>query len=106
MKKSILIAIALVALSLVTAPVALAAAPPNDTRAGAQQIKLGDRVNGTTTDATADQDDTSGCGPSDTPSVWYSLDANQDGRAIAQLQASGDLDVVLDIYQRQRSRFS
>jgi hypothetical protein len=106
MKKSILIAIALVALSLVTAAVALAAAPANDTRAGAQQIKLGERVNGTTTDATADQDDTSGCGPSDTPSVWYRLDANQDGRAIAQLQASGDLDVVLDIYQRQRSQFS
>src|SRR4051812_25721875 len=96
---------ALIALSLITAAIALAAAPANDTRANAQEIKLGARVNGTTTEATADEDDATGCGASDTPSVWYRLDATQDGRAIAQLQAAGDLDVVLDIYQRQRSQF-
>lgn len=101
-----LVAAALLALSLITAAIAIAAPPANDTRAGAQQIKLGDRVNGTTTEATSDDDDSSGCGPSDTPSVWYRLDATQDARAIAQLQASGDLDVVLDVYQRVRSEFN
>src|SRR3712207_2918925 len=104
--RSAVVAIALVAFSLLTAAIALAAPPANDTRANAQELKLGDRVNGTTTEATADEDDASGCGPSDTPSVWYRLDATQDGRAIAQLEAAGDLDVVLDVYQRQRSQFS
>src|SRR5437764_13131448 len=84
----------------------LAAPPPNDTRANAQQLQLGQRVNGTTVDATSDQDDATGCGPTDKPSVWYRIDGSRDGRAIVQLQASGDLDVVVDVYQRVRSQFS
>jgi hypothetical protein len=92
--------------SMALAPAALADPPANDERANAQLIELGDRVNGTTVEATTSEDDASGCGPSDTPSVWYRLEANADGRAIAQLQAAGDLDVVLDVYQRQRSQFS
>src|SRR5436305_715806 len=82
----------------------LAAAPSNDTRSNAEQLQLGQRVNGTTVEATSDADDASGCGPSDKPSVWYRVDGPRDGRAIVQLQASGDLDVVLDVYQRLRSQ--
>jgi hypothetical protein len=94
------------ALSLAFATAAHAAPPANDTRANAQEIRLGDQVSGTTVEATSDADDSAGCGPSDTPSVWYRLDATKDGRAIASLQASGDLDVVLDVYVRQRSQFN
>src|SRR4051794_36891272 len=97
---------AFVALGLLCAALAFAAPPTNDTRPNAQRIQLGQTVNGTTTDATSDEDDASGCGPSDTPSVWYRLDATTDGRAIVQLQAAGDLDVVVDVYQRVRSQFN
>jgi hypothetical protein len=103
----LLVIVALLAVSLSSAASALAAPPSNDDRANAQQITLGQRVDGSTVDATAnDVDDSSGCGPSDTPSVWYRLDATRDGRAIASLQANGDLDVVLDVYQRVRSQFN
>ena len=97
---------AFLAVVLGCAALAFAAAPSNDTRPNAQRIQLGQTVNGTTTDATADDDDASGCGPSDTPSVWYRLDATTSGRAIVQLQAAGDLDVVVDVYQRVRSQFN
>src|SRR4051794_36731960 len=97
---------AFVALGLLCAALAFAAPPTNDTRPNAQRIQLGQRVSGTTVDATSDEDDASGCGPSNTPSVWYRLDATTDGRAIVQLQANGDLDVVVDVYQRVRSQFN
>lgn len=103
---TILVVAALAIASLALTAVASAAPPSNDKRENAQPIKLGQQVDGTTTDATADQDDASGCGPSDTPSVWYSIEGTTDGRAIVQLQAKGDLDVVLDVYRRQRSRFT
>jgi hypothetical protein len=98
---------ALFVVSLAGAATALAAPPANDTRAGAQQISLGERVTGSTAEATSDEDDqTSGCGPSDTPSVWYQIDGTRNGRTIVQLQANGDLDAVIDVYSRQRSQFS
>jgi hypothetical protein len=96
----------LVTFVLSSSSTALAAPPANDTRPNAQRIRLGDRVNGTTVDATHDNDDQFGCGPSDTPSVWYRIDGTTNGRAIADLQAHGDLDVTLDVYLRQRSQFS
>jgi hypothetical protein len=97
----------LVILLLLALPASAFAAPPsNDTRANAQRLDLGQRVNGTTAEATSDEDDASGCGPSDTPSVWYRVDATRDGRAIVQLQASGNLDVTVDVYERVRSEFN
>jgi hypothetical protein len=96
------ILVSLLLLALVPAS-AFAAPPSNDTRQNAQQLQLGQRVNGTTVDATADEDDAGGCGPSDTPSVWYRVDGPRDGRAIVQLQANGDLDVTVDVYERIRS---
>jgi hypothetical protein len=104
-RTSILLTAFLVA-GFVCAALAFAAAPSNDTRPNAQRIQLGQSVNGTTVDATADEDDAFGCGPTDTPSVWYRLDANTDGRAIVQLQAKGDLDVIVNVYQRVRSQFN
>src|SRR4051812_15398026 len=94
----------LVTLLLLALPASAFADPPaNDTRPNAQQLQLGQRVNGTTVEATADEDDAGGCGQSDTPSVWYRLDSNQDGRGIFVLQANGDLDVTVDVYERVRS---
>jgi hypothetical protein len=93
-----------VTLLLLALPASAFAAPPsNDTRQGAQELQLGQRVNGTTVDATADEDDAGGCGQSDTPSVWYRLDSNQNARGIFVLQANGDLDVTVDVYERVRS---
>src|SRR3954453_5269995 len=97
---------AFVAAGLVWGALAFAAPPTNDTRPNAQRITLGQTVNGTTTDATSDADDSSGCGPTDTPSVWYRLDATTDGRAIVQPQASGELDGGVAMYQRGRSQFN
>src|SRR3954468_7915322 len=96
----------LVAMLLGSAASAMAAPPANDTRPNAQRLKLGDRVNGTTEEATADDDDQFGCGAAGQPSVWYRIDATTTGRAIADLQAHGDLDVTLAVYLRQRSQFS
>src|SRR3954462_3176126 len=106
MKRTGLAVVVLLVTGLVSAALALAAPPSNDTRPNAQRITLGQTANGTTTDATSDADDSSGCGPSDTPSVWYRLDATTHGRAIVPLQAHGDLDVVVDVYQRVRSQFN
>jgi hypothetical protein len=104
--RALLVLGALLTVSLASATTALAAPPANDARANAQQIALGDNVSGTTTEATADEDDAFGCGPSDTPSVWYRIDGTTDGRAIVQIQAQGDLDVVFEVYRRERSQFS
>src|SRR3954454_1779480 len=97
----------LVTLLLLALPASAFADPPsNDTRQNAQQLQLGQRVNGTTVEATSDEDDASGCGQSNTPSVWYRLDATQDGRGIFELQANGDLDVTVDVYERVRSEIN
>jgi hypothetical protein len=101
-----IVLVVLVATGLFCTALALAAPPSNDARPSAQRIQLGQTVDGTTTEATSDEDDASGCGPTDTPSVWYRLDSNTDGRAIVQLQAKGDLDVFVNVYQRVRSQFN
>jgi hypothetical protein len=99
------LATAIIAL-LACAAIAVAAPPTNDNRADAQQVQLGATTNGTTTDATVEEGEpASGCGNGG-PSVWYRIDATRNTRAIAFVQASGDLDVVLDVYLRQRSQLS
>src|SRR5689334_4460833 len=85
------------------APPALAAPPSNDARAQAQTIQLGATVNGTTAEATDESlEPAPACGPLG-PSVWYRVDPPAAGRAIAFLQAHGDLDVVVDVFRRVRS---
>lgn len=104
--RGLLALVAALIVSLSSAAAALAAPPANDTRANAQEITLGNQVSGTTREATSDEDDSFGCGPSDTPSVWYRIEGTRDGRAIVQIRAQGDLDVVFEVYRRQRSQFS
>ena len=99
-----LAALLLVAL-LVCAAIAVAAPPSNDNRANPQQVQHGSTTHGPPTDATAEEGESSNCGASG-PSVWYRIDGTRNSRVIALVQASGDLDVVLDVYLRQRSQLT
>jgi hypothetical protein len=86
------------------APAAWAARPPNDNRANAAGIRLGQTVNGTTVGSTVESlEPPSGCGPAG-PSVWYRLDVKTAGRVITLVSAHGDLDVVVDVFRHLRSQ--
>jgi hypothetical protein len=83
---------------------ARAAPPPNDNRANAQLVALARTVTGTTAGASVEAvEPLSGCGPTG-PSVWYRVDAATSGRVIALVDARGDLDVVVDVFLRERSQ--
>ncbi|MCW2994808.1 MAG: hypothetical protein JWQ18_2303, partial [Conexibacter sp.] len=98
-----------VALTALGAPAAAsAAAPPNDARADAQALAAPpSSVSGTTVGATVDTtaEPTGDCGATGA-SVWYSVTAGADERLVLSLDASGDLDAVLDVFRRQRSQAS
>ena len=86
---------------------ARAAAPSNDDRADARSIDpLPAVVTGTTKDATIEK----GSEPSSTciggtgASVWYQATASSAGRVVVELQANGDLDVIVDVFRRVRSQ--
>ncbi|HVP01047.1 MAG TPA: hypothetical protein VMT10_00650 [Solirubrobacteraceae bacterium] len=90
---------------LITAPVAQAAAPSNDDRAAARVLTLPASVDGTTQGATLEPTEpASQCSSGSKDSVWYLVKAPRDGRISVRLQASGDLDAVVDTYLRQRSQ--
>jgi hypothetical protein len=84
---------------------AAAAAPANDARASAQSLGSPPaNVSGTTVGATVETlEPTGGCGLAG-PSVWYRVDASADGRLIVDLHAAGDLDAIVDVFQRVRSQ--
>jgi hypothetical protein len=82
---------------------ASAAPPPNDNRADAQEVTPPATVDGTTVEATQEENDTSQCAGS-TNSVWYRVTAPRDGRLVLELAANGDLDAVVDVFRVQRSR--
>jgi hypothetical protein len=73
-------------------PSALAAAPSNDTFAGATAAGLGSSQELDTTQATTDLDDVAanaGCGaPATAASVWYSYTAPADGGVVVDVSAS------------------
>lgn len=83
---------------------ALAAPPSNDRRADARSVSVPDTVQGTTRDATTDPNEPgSTCSGSDA-TVWYSLDPQTTQRVAIELSAEGDLDAVVEVYQRDRSQ--
>jgi hypothetical protein len=98
---------AIVAAVLATAaPAAPAPPPPNDARASARLIDgLPVSLTGTTAGATVESDDPSSCANA-AGSVWYTLTAGADERIAVQLDANGDLDAVVDVFQRTRSQLS
>jgi hypothetical protein len=93
--------------ALAAAPAAQAAPPSNDARAAAQPLGALDAdVRGTTVEASLDVDEPpSGCA-SMRASVWFAFDADETRSIIVALDASGDLDAVVDLFVRERSQLS
>jgi hypothetical protein len=91
------------------APEAATAAPPsNDARTAPQQLgALPATVRGTTAEATTEPDEPfSSCGPAIKNSVWYAFTAGADRGVLAALDAAGDMDAVVDVFERQRSQIT
>ena len=102
---------ALAALSLLAAlaPATAAAAPPaNDARTAPQQLgSLPASVRGTTVDATLDGDEPfPACSGSIKNSVWYAFRATSSREILAALDAGGDMDAVVEVFERRRSQVS
>lgn len=101
-----LVLIVVVLLGAVTQ--ALAASPPsNDNRNSAQPLgALPATVTGTTVGATVETTEPpSGCART-AGSVWYSVSfgSSPPGEVGVKVQANGDLDAAVDVFQRQRSQ--
>jgi hypothetical protein len=94
------------ATTLWAAPSALAAPPPNDARAAAQALgPLPASARGTTVGATLEgaAELPSSCNTTK-DSVWYGFTANTGRSIVIALDASGDLDATVDVFERQRSQ--
>ena len=92
------------AIWLVAAPTVSAAPPPNDARGNATPLVLPAAVSGTTVEASVDGDEPlSNCTTSG-PSVWYAFSSPGNRAVIVDLAAAGDLDAVVDVFERQRSQ--
>jgi hypothetical protein len=89
----------------VLAPPALAAPPPNDARTAPRELgQLPALVDGTTAEATLEEDEPgSGCGPIKN-SVWFSFTAPSSRELLVALDAAGDLDATLEVFARRRSQ--
>src|SRR5262245_58282456 len=100
-----LVVILAAALLFSAAPSAFAAAPGNDARAAAQALgRLPASVRGSTVQATLDRDElASGCDPTKN-SVWYSFTADSGRAIVVAIDAEGDLDATIDVFERQRSQ--
>ncbi|HEX2084059.1 MAG TPA: hypothetical protein VHF89_00110 [Solirubrobacteraceae bacterium] len=98
---SLWVAVAFVVAGALPAP-ALADPPPNDNRANAQQVTPPATVEGTTVEATPEENDESSC-ESAPGSVWYRVTSGRAGRLVVELAANGDLDAVVDVYRARRS---
>jgi hypothetical protein len=95
---------AVLATWLLAAPPVAAAPPPNDARGNAAPLVLPAAVSGTTVEASVDGDEpASSCTPSG-PSVWYAFSSPGNRAVIVDLEAAGDLDAVVDVFERQRSQ--
>jgi hypothetical protein len=97
-------ALALLVAFAATASTALAAPPPNDDRADAQQLALNQTVDGTVTDATRQNTEASSfCAPSDA-TVWYRFTPPKKGSVVLQFDAGGNLDATVSVFERTRSQ--
>ena len=76
--------------------------PANDSRGGAAPLKLPGTTRGSTLGATGDEADP-GCGIRG-GTVWYRMTSRREGRVLLRLSAQGDLDAVLVVLERVRSR--
>lgn len=97
-----LITFSLAALLMLPAS-ALAAAPSNDDRASARSLSLPSSVDGTTRESTLEPGEPVSCAPL-TGSVWYSIAVSGDGRIVSSIDARGDLDATIQVFERTRSQ--
>ncbi|HEY8584056.1 MAG TPA: hypothetical protein VIL49_13970, partial [Capillimicrobium sp.] len=97
-------AAALTAIAALAAGPAHAAPPDNDMRADARALTVPSKVNGTTRGATLQENDPFGGCEGVENSVWYSLDPSATQRVSIELRAEGDLEPVIDVFQRDRSQ--
>ena len=101
---SLALPLAVLTAVLAAAP-AVAAPPPNDLRAAPQAITLPVNVRGATAEATLDADEPpASCGPGIKNSVWYAFTAGADRGILAALDAGGEMDAVVEVFQRERSQ--
>ena len=98
---------ALVAVAALALPTtALADPPPNDNRGAAQAVSAPSTTDGTTVEATGEEGEDIGSCESAPGSVWYRLTTERAGRVIAEVQAAGDLDAVVDVFRVRRSELT
>ena len=84
---------------------AQAAPPANDNRATPTPLSLPAAPSGTTTESTLEEDEPEACAEL-RGSVWYSVQAPARRNVVVRLAAQGDLDAVVDVFQRTRSQLS
>ena len=99
--------LALVLLALALLPASAQAAPPaNDNRVtAATPLSLPAAPTATTSESTLEQDEPSSCAEL-RGSVWYAVQAPARRTIVVRLAAAGDLDAVVDVFQRTRSQLS
>ena len=96
--------LAIASTSLATAS-AVAAPPPNDLPAAPQALTLPANVRGATAEATLDADEpAASCAPGIKNSVSLSFTAAADRSVLAALDAGGEMDANIEVFQRQRSQ--
>ncbi|HET8755979.1 MAG TPA: hypothetical protein VFM58_08215 [Solirubrobacteraceae bacterium] len=102
-----LFAVVVVAGTLLGAAPASAAPPPNDARASAQALgRLPASVRGTTVEATLEAAELGSSCTATKNSVWFTFTAPSNRSVLIALDAAGDLDATIDVYERQRSQVS
>ena len=99
----ITVALIVAAFTLWAAPAAFAAPPPNDARAAAQPVTLPANVQGTTVDATLEEDEPPSCASSG-GSVWYRFSVGTARQVLVALDAAGDMDATVEVFARSRSQ--
>ncbi|MGH2959624.1 MAG: hypothetical protein ACRDKE_08465 [Solirubrobacterales bacterium] len=85
------------------ATTAVAAAPSNDARLSAQAVTVPQTLSGLTAEATVETGEDSECFASTKNSVWYQV-TGAGKRVAIGLEADGDLDAVVDVFNYSRSQ--
>lgn len=87
---------------------AAAAPPPNDARLAPQALgTLPATVRATTAEATTDADEPPpSCGPPIKSSVWFAFTAATSRSVLAALDAGGDMDATIEVFERRRSQIT
>ena len=96
-------AVAAVVAALLLPAAALAAPPSNDNRADARQVSLPTSLDGTTVESTLEPSEPVSCAPIK-GSVWYAVTAPSTDRISVRVDAAGDLDGTLQVFERVRSQ--